>query len=170
MDLITKSSGLHFIIETIFANLDSEELLFKCQDVNGHWKKILRNPRFWFKKCEQQGLFKENSKNKMATKFIQAFCGLNLGEKLTNQLIEINHKYEFSLEKEPFGEFHSFVYAKYMEAARKGHYEMVKVLAPLFDNPNAPHRDQSFTSLMADLYEDIKRVSSFIRYLNGTFP
>ena len=31
------------------------------------------------------------------------------------------------------------------------------------------HRSQSFTSLMADLYQDINRVSSFRRCLNGTF-
>ena len=31
-------------------------------------------------------------------------------------------------------------------------------------------RAQSFTSLMADLCQDIKRVSSFSRCLNGTFP
>ena len=33
-----------------------------------------------------------------------------------------------------------------------------------------PLRFQSFTSLMADLYQDINRVSSFSRGLNGTFP
>ena len=33
-----------------------------------------------------------------------------------------------------------------------------------------PLRFQSFTSLMADLYQDINRVSSFSRCLNGTFP
>ena len=32
-----------------------------------------------------------------------------------------------------------------------------------------PNR-QSFTSLMADLHQDINRVSSFSRCLNGTFP
>ena len=32
------------------------------------------------------------------------------------------------------------------------------------------HRSQSFTSLMADLRQDINRVSSFSRCLNGTFP
>ena len=31
-------------------------------------------------------------------------------------------------------------------------------------------RSQSFTSLMADLRQDINRVSSFSRCLNGTFP
>ena len=31
-------------------------------------------------------------------------------------------------------------------------------------------RAQSFTSLMADLRQDINRVSSFSRCLNGTFP
>ena len=31
-------------------------------------------------------------------------------------------------------------------------------------------RGQSFTSLMADLRQDIKRLSSFIRYFNGTLP
>ena len=157
MDSITKSAGLHHIVETIFANLDSEELLFKCQEVNGNWKKILRNPMLWFKKCEQQGLFKEKSENKMVKKFIQVFSGLNQGEKLTPQLILSPNQFK------PFNEFHSFVYAKFMEAARKGQYEMVKVLTPLFDNPNAPHRDQSFTSLMADLYARHKKSFSFIR-------
>ena len=32
------------------------------------------------------------------------------------------------------------------------------------------YRAQSFTSLMADLRQDINRVSSFIRFLNGTCP
>ena len=36
--------------------------------------------------------------------------------------------------------------------------------------PNYTVRAQSFTSLMADLHQDIKRVSSFSRCLNGIFP
>ena len=37
-------------------------------------------------------------------------------------------------------------------------------------NVSVSFRAQSFTSLMADLHQDINRISSFSRCLNGTFP
>ena len=36
--------------------------------------------------------------------------------------------------------------------------------------PNGNSRDQSFTSLMADLHQDVNRVFSFSKFLNRTFP
>ena len=38
------------------------------------------------------------------------------------------------------------------------------------NNIKTAHRDQSFTSLVADIHQDINRVSSFIKCLKGTFP
>ena len=52
MDLLTKSVGLHHIAERIFANLDHENLLM-CQEVNGFWRNVLDNPKFWIKKCKE---------------------------------------------------------------------------------------------------------------------
>ena len=40
----------------------------------------------------------------------------------------------------------------------------------IYSNSYSPFRLQSFTSLMADLGQDISKVSSFSRCLNGTFP
>ena len=41
---------------------------------------------------------------------------------------------------------------------------------PLFEKKSLLFRAQSFNSLMADFRQDINRVSSFSRCLNGTFP
>ena len=63
MDLITKSNGLHHIAEMIFLNLDQEQLT-KSIEVNAHWKIILENPWFWFKKCTQDGLLSEKQQKR----------------------------------------------------------------------------------------------------------
>ena len=54
--------------------------------------------------------------------------------------------------------------------------ELIKLQYPIVKNVELGRwhdfifRAQSFTSLMADLCQDINRVSSFSRYFNGTFP
>ena len=48
MDLVTKSPGLHHILEEIFVNLDHRSLL-ECENVSIVWKDLLNNPNTWHK-------------------------------------------------------------------------------------------------------------------------
>ena len=135
MDLLTKSPGLHHVAESIFVNLDHEVLLLKCQEVNGHWRSIVRNPWFWFQKCEQKYQIKEKSDGEFIRKFLQEFDSSDLDE-ITVELMNICAS--SNTLQEPIDKFiHGFAYKKFIAAIENGMVERVKILAPLFDNPNA---------------------------------
>ena len=52
--------GLQHLAESIFLNLNGEDLK-ACQLINRSANQILdNNPMFWIKKCTQKGLSKEN--------------------------------------------------------------------------------------------------------------
>ena len=120
MNLLTQSPGLHHLAETIFMNLSHEDLLIKCQEVNGQWRSIVRNPLIWLKKCE--GLTKEKSVTKSTRKLIIGCCNLYLAEELTQELIGIylcskdsqEPIHQESIEKP----IYCFVYKKYIEAVQ----------------------------------------------------
>ena len=78
MELITKTPGLSHIANEIFLNLNDEILLLECQRVNQHWRNLVRNPWFWYKKCIQMGLFKEKPEENLTEKSL--FKNNNLKE------------------------------------------------------------------------------------------
>ena len=89
MDLITKSPGLLDIAERIFMELDHEKLLL-CEEVNSNWRTILRNPWFWYKKCQQNSTLSDYQSE--WEKFIRAMQNRNLSDHLTSILKKIHSK------------------------------------------------------------------------------
>ena len=76
MELITKTPGLSHIANEIFLNLNDEILLLECQRVNQHWRNLVRNPWFWYKKCIQMGLFKEKPEENLTEKYLFKYNNL----------------------------------------------------------------------------------------------
>ena len=144
MELITKTPGLSHIADEIFLNLNDEILLLECQRVNQRWREIVRNPRFWFKKCDQMGLFKkkpeenltkkslfkDNDSKELMKKFFQAACtsGEKFKEELTKKLIKSYSK------SKPVGDLLS---SMFMEAIGEGQVEIIRATLPFIDDPNA---------------------------------
>ena len=129
MEFITKSYGFHHIAERIFINLD-ERKIFDCEKVNTNWRKICRNPWLWFKKCKDNGLISLNHEMEWK-KVIQKMINSNLNEEITDRLIQL-------YSEKPEGEWRSPFFMVYSRAAINGYVEVIKVLAPLYANPNAP--------------------------------
>ena len=122
--------------ETIFVNLDHEVLLLKCQEVNSHWRTIVRNPWLWFQKCEQKYQIKEKSEGEVIRKFLQEFNNSDFANEITVELMKICASSNIS--QDPIDNFiHGFVYNKYIAAIKNGQTDRVKLLAPLFDDPNS---------------------------------
>ena len=138
MNLLTESTGLHHLIETIFMNLSYEDLLIKCQQVNVQWRCLVRNPLLWLQKCES--LTKEKCVTKLTRNIIEVFYHLHLEDELTPVLMEI---YMNSRDlQEPIPQksiYYSIcvsVYKKFIEAVKQGAVKTVKKLAPLLEEPN----------------------------------
>ena len=91
MNLLTQSPGLHHLVETIFENLPYEDLLLKCQEVNGQWRRMARDPIVWLRKCE--GLTNEKSVSKATTKLIVGCYNLYLADDLTQELMEFYQRF-----------------------------------------------------------------------------
>ena len=137
MDLITRSQGLRHIAEQIFLNLDKNDLL-RCQEVNEYWASILRDPWLWYrKKIQNTKLTQEHQKEWMNS--CERLSTLNLTKDITSGL---NFIYE-RLEKSGTlnGTYWSAV-SKHSSlfSTQKRCTEIVKILAPLTENPNAPDR------------------------------
>ena len=130
MDLITRTPGLVHIAEQIFSNLDRRNLL-QCQKVNEYWASILRNPWFWYKRMSQSTtLSQEHQKEWM--KFCEKLSKLNLTNDMTPGLNFIYEHLEDSVTLNRA--YWSALFTLHSEAS----VESVKIMASLFENPNAP--------------------------------
>ena len=118
------------LAEKIFLNLDKNEIL-ECAKVNANWRKICRDPVLWFKKCEQDGGLISTEHKKQWGKVIQKMIESQLNEELTDGLIRL-------CSDKPEGEWRSPFFTVYLHAVSHGYAEVVKVLATLYLNPNAP--------------------------------
>ena len=127
MENIINNPGLQHLVERIFLNLNYEDLQ-KCQLINQSTKHILENSMFWVKKLVQRGLSKDNQK--VLIKAIQSVKNSDK-EKHILSFLKWNLKTE-----ERFG--FPLVGTPIYWAACRGFTEVVKILAPLTDNPNAP--------------------------------
>ena len=127
MDMITKSPGLYHIAERIFMDLDQEKLLL-CEEVNENWRTVLKNPWFWYKKCQQNSTLSVYQSE--WEQFIRAMQNRNLSDHLTSILKKIHSK-AMSEESILTNGLVNF------EAASIGDVEFVQLLAHLSDNPNA---------------------------------
>ena len=153
---ILENPGFQHIGESIIMHLDHKNLQ-DCRLVEHSWKNFLDNPRFWFKKCIQNGLSKELQTE--WNKLIQMLQGSNLEQNLTMCLIKMQ-KYswhftypllwissvgdldlvQFILQHEKLFQFKSLLKESPIHlAAKNGHIEVVKTLMACTDNPNAPN-------------------------------
>ena len=141
METITTNPGLQHLVEKIFWNLNSEHLK-NCELINQSCKQILQNPLFWLKKFRK--LSKDNQKN-----WMKDISFMKNSEK-RNAIISY---LQWNLKKGVVDiqccsspvvqdDFRSRI----LECCKKEEssdesIEMVKILAPLTDNPNAPDED-----------------------------
>ena len=148
MENITNNPGLQHLAEKILLNLDYEDLEI-CGMINQSCKYILENPIFWMKKCASRGMSKKNQtywaktiqsvKNSDMDKHIVLYLKWNLcysdsilQEKFRQQICEVARSTKKA--------------SKIFGPTRNHLVDIIKILAPLTDNPNAPNR-KGFTPI-----------------------
>ena len=129
MDQITRTPGLIQIAEQIFSNFVIKDL-FQCQNVNEYWASILRNPWFWYKRMAQKNILTEMQQKEWSN-FCDKLNKLDLTKEMT---IGLNFIYERLEDSVTLNEV-------YQSALSAVSIETVKIMAPLFDNPNAPYKN-----------------------------
>ena len=130
MENITQNPGFQHINVGIFLHLDLQDLN-NCLQVNESWRSIIKNPSFWFQKCIQNPKFD----NKIGWK-ITLQLTLHQEPKLEESLSKILKDIYKGMQKEE--NYYNSQTTPIFWAAENGHSEVVKVLAPLSDNPNKP--------------------------------
>ena len=149
MESIINNPGLQHLAERIFLNLDTEHLNI-CRLINQSCKQILENPFFWLKKFKN--LSKENQKD-----WIKILKEVKNSEKIHAIISYL----QWNLKKEAVDlqcytspavqdNFRMII----MESCKKyessaENTEIVKILAPLTDNPNAPDKYGETPIIMA---------------------
>ena len=142
MENIITNPGLQHLAEKILWNLDVRHLKL-CGLINQSCQQILDNPIFWLKKF--RGLSEEKEKD-----WIKVLKSVKNSEKKKAIISYL----QWILEKEPMDlpcytspAVHNNFRKKILESCMKEEessdedIEIVKILAPLTDNPNALHND-----------------------------
>ena len=139
MESIINNLGLQHLAEKIFWNLDTEHLKI-CRLINLSCKQILENPIFWLKKFKK--LSKENQ-----TDWINAIKVVKNSEEI-NAIISY---LQWNLKKDAVDlqcysslvvqdDFRKQIWKScWKQESYDENMEIVKILAPLTDNPNAPN-------------------------------
>ena len=142
LEKILNNPGLVHLAENIFSNLDNEKLDASGQ-INQSSKQILAKPIFWLRKFT--ALSKENQKDWM--NFLQQ-VGNTDKEKYIITYLKWNLKKEASADLPCYSTpaVQDDFKKKIRKICAKGEssdedIEIVKILAPLTDNPNAPNKD-----------------------------
>ena len=148
MENIINNPGLHHLAEEIFWNLNSDDLE-NCAQINESSNQILENPLFWMEKLVRRGrLSKKNQdewrkaiqsvKNYEKEKHIVLYFKWALQEDGGFDL----HCYTSPMVQDDFQQqimkISSSLKVSYENIY--GNKEIVKILAPLTDNPNAPDK------------------------------
>ena len=137
MENLTNNPGLQHIAEDIFLNLTSDSIE-KCQEVDESWKSMLKDPLFWLKKCIKNGHLK---KTKSAwEKAVQITRGTNMEECVMEHLKIISDS-ESTCLIGLFSRYGPVGITPIFAAAQGGHANVIQVLLPFTDNPNAPGPD-----------------------------
>ena len=142
MENIIRNPGLQHLVEKIFWNLDVEDLKI-CAYINQSCKQILAEPKLWLKKFVS--LSKKNQKDwiKVIKKMknsdkrnaIISYLQRNLKKGAVDLPIYSSRSVQNTLRKEIFKR------CKMVNASDEN-IEIVKILAPLTNNPNAPNKDK----------------------------
>ena len=147
MEYVINNPGLHHLAENIFLNLNYENLE-KCQLINHSVSLILDNPMFWIRILIENGLSKENQKewikaiqletNSEKIKYIAAYLKWNCKKKnlfnfqcYTNP--DVQEYFRMKIQK--------ILESNYYQVPINENAEILKILAPLTDNPNAPDKE-----------------------------
>ena len=144
MEKILNNPGLQHLAKTIFWNLDCENLEV-CREINESSKEILDNPMFWLGIFVRRGLSMKNQKD-----WIRAIQ-LNRNSEMEQNIIlylkwKLKNKDEGDLPcytnpivQDEFQNKILDVCDAYEDEIGNG-TEVVKILAPLTDNPNAANK------------------------------
>jgi ankyrin repeat protein len=167
--LITKSPGLHHILEQILMELNQEDLE-KCQQVNQVWNNMITNKSLrWYDKLFKQSLLSHDEKTKWR-KLIGKLskCDSNQieymkshfrlmqkqGDPVAKEQYLLSHtNYVFfgsSLNRmDPFDpEFYPDSLAKEIFTATKNrNVEFIRIIAAITDDPNDPYGRQGLTPI-----------------------
>ena len=157
--LLTRNPALQHLAEEILLNLNHEDFE-EYMEVDESWKKIIYNPSFLLRKCIQLGYFE---KTKSAWKTTVQLTKSRDEEFLTEHFFDVLNMETFHPDVSPIYLAAIYGYSKIIQAvaassiddpnasegsdgdtpmhaaAREGHLDVIKVLAPLSKNPNAPN-------------------------------
>ena len=149
MESIINNPGLQHLAERIFLNLDTEHLKI-CRLINQSCKQILENPFFWLKKFKN--LSKENQKdwikilkevkNSEKIHAIISYLQWNLKKEAVDLQCYTSPAVQDNLRK-------MIIESCKKQESSAENTEIVKILAPLTDNPNAPDEYGETPILMA---------------------
>ena len=142
LENILNNPGLVHLAENIFGNLSDEKAEI-CRDINQSSKQLLGNPIFWLRKFKS--LSQENQKDWI--KLIKPVWKSKKIQAIISYL-------QWSFKEEPKVDLPCYTRPDVQDDFREGIMEcckqaelydedldMVKILAPLTDNPNAPNED-----------------------------
>ena len=140
MEKIVSNPGLQHLAENIFLNLDDEHLKI-CEQINESCRQMLDNAMFWLRKF--LGLSKKNREDWI--KIIQSVKNSDKEKFITSYL-------KWELKKDAMVDLPCYTSPAVQDDFRKKirerckergssveDTEIVKILAPLTDNPNAPN-------------------------------
>ena len=125
--LINNQGFLH-ISEKIILLLDKKSIL-ECRMVNSSWKNIIDNPIFWVKKCDQKGISKDLHNVLIDT--IQKITDSELRQEAA-VCLSMFHSAGYWTPENSAGLTLIYLASSY------GFVKLLKFLATLVDNPNAP--------------------------------
>ena len=153
MEKILKNPGLEHLAENIFGNLSDEDVEV-CRGINQSSREILDNPMFWLRQFGS--LSKKNQKDWF--KVIQSAKNSDK-EKVILRYLQSN------LKKEDAGDLPCYTSPAVQDDFRKKIWkkckkrkssaedaEIVKILAPLTDNPNASNEQEEGTPIHCASY------------------
>ena len=141
MENIISNPGLQHLAEKIFLNLDVEYLK-NCGLINQSCQQILDNPMFWLRKIT--GLSKKNQKDWINA--IKPVMKNSEKKKATISYLQWNLKknpvdlpcYSSPAVQDDFRKKIRQICNKWSWESSEEDTEIVKIVAPLTDNPNAP--------------------------------
>ena len=143
MEKILKNPGLEHLAENIFGNLSDEDVEV-CRDINQSSREILDNPMFWLRKF--RSLSKENQKewinviqsvkNSEKVKAIISYLKWKLKkEAMVDLPCYSRHAVQVDFRMKIWESCGNFRWK-----SRDEDTEIVKIIAPLTDNPNTPDK------------------------------
>ena len=148
MDLITKSFGLHHILEKIFMELDQEDLQ-KCEEVNQIWHNIVSNKSLtWYKKLIQNGGALSKKDESDWTELIDKLI-CNGDSDQIQYMKEFFHGLSDRIQ-DPCTL--STISKEICDAIKNGNDDFIKIVAPLIENLNGQYHNSKGLEALEERY------------------